>query len=149
LFRAAAQETDGDRSAGLAQLAQMNRHRRLIAWQRCHELAIEVCKASARLPSSERFELSSQLRRAAVSASANVAEGNARCGAAELAHGLSIALGSLAEVDALLAAAHDLGYLDEETHRRLDGLRDRASAAVFALQRRLRPSGQRATHTPK
>jgi four helix bundle protein len=132
----------------MAEIAPMNQHRKLLAWQRCHELAIEVCKASARLPTSERFELSSQLRRAAVSASANVAEGYARFGAAELAHGLSIALGSLAEVDALLAVVHDLGYLDEETHARLDGLRDRASAAVFALQRRIRPARDRAAHTP-
>jgi len=126
----------------------MNRHRQLIAWQRCHELAIDVCRASARLPASGRFELSSQLRRAAVSASAKVAEGYARFGAAELAHSLSIALGSLAEVDALLALARDLGYLDEETHLRLDGLRDRASAAVFALQRRLRPPRHRPPCAP-
>ena len=126
----------------------MNGHRKLIAWQRCHELAIEVCKASARLPASERFELSSQLRRAAVSASANLAEGYARFGAAELAHALSVALGSLAEVDALLAVVHDLGYLDEETHLRLDALQDRASAGVFALQRRIRPARDRAARTP-
>jgi four helix bundle protein len=126
----------------------MNRHRRLLAWQRCHELALEVCRASARLPASERFELSSQLRRAAVSASANVAEGYARFGAAELAHCLSIALGSLAEVDALLVLVRDLGYWDDETHVRLDGLRDRASAAVFALQRRLRPARRRPSSEP-
>jgi len=126
----------------------MNQHRKLIAWQRCHELATEVCKASAHLPANERYELSSQLRRAAVSASANVAEGYARFGAAELAHALSVALGSLAEVDALLAIVRDLGYLDEETRIRLDGLRDRASAAVFALQRRIRPARDRAAGRP-
>ena len=148
MLRAAAQETDGSFREAMAELVLMNRHRQLIAWQRCHELAIEVCRASSRLPSSERFELSSQLRRAAVSASANVAEGYARFGAAELAHCLSIALGSLAEVDALLAVVQDLGYLDEEALAGLDRLRDRASAAVFALQRRLRPARNRATSPP-
>ena len=45
------------------------------------------------------------------------------------------------------AVVQDLGYLDEETHLRLDGLRDRASAAVFALQRRIRPARDRAART--
>ena len=122
--------------------ARVNRHRSLVAWQRSHELAIEVHRATSRLPASERFELGSQLRRAAVSAAANVAEGSGRHGTAEFAHSLSIALGSLSEVDALLKVARDLGYLDGESLGRLDLLRDRASAAAFALQRRLRDAAR-------
>ena len=121
----------------------MNAHRSLIAWQRCHELALAVHRCATALPANERYELGSQLRRAAVSAAANVAEGSARQGSAEFAHALSIALGSLAETDALLQIVRDLGYSDTTALDRLDGLRDRASAATFALQRRLRRVAKR------
>ncbi len=121
----------------------MNRHQSLVAWQRCHALAVEVHRACRQLPASERFELGSQLRRAATSASANVAEGFGRYGAGELLHGLSVALGSLAEVHALLLLARELGHFDEDTHGRLDHLRDAAAAAVFGLQRCVRSHGGR------
>ena len=121
----------------------MNRHRTLHAWKCARELAVEIHRAAARLPATERFEMGSQLRRAAVSVPANIAEGCARHGAAEFAHGVSIALGSLAEVDTLLYLARELNYLDGETLDRLESLRDRASAATFTLQRRLRGSSKR------
>jgi four helix bundle protein len=121
----------------------VDRHTSLVAWQRCHALAVAVHFACRQLPPSERFELGSQLRRAATSASANVAEGYARFGAAELLHALSVALGSLAEIHALLLLARDLGYVTDEAHRGLDQLRDSAAAAVFGLQRRLREKGGR------
>lgn len=119
----------------------MNRHQSLVAWQRCHALAVEVHRACRRLPASERFELGSQLRRAATSASANVAEGFGRFGSSELLHALSVTLGSLAEVHVLLLLARELGYLEDDAHRRLDQLRDDATAAVFGLQRCLRERG--------
>ena len=119
----------------------MDRHRSLTAWQHSHELAVAIHRAAARLPSVERFELGSQLRRAATSVPANIAEGCARHGSAEFAHGLSIALGSLGELDSLLALVRDLGYLDISTLDGLEQARERASKAVFALQRRLRGSG--------
>lgn len=59
-------------------------------------------------------------------------------GRAELAHALSVALGSLAEVDALLQIARDLRYLSEETHQHLVALRDEASRVTFGLQRSIR-----------
>jgi four helix bundle protein len=81
----------------------MNRHRSLTAWTRSHDLAVAIHRAARLLPPEERFELGSQLRRAATSVTANIAEGLARRGAREFSHFLSIALGSLAEIDALLA----------------------------------------------
>ncbi len=121
----------------------MDRHRSLVAWQRCHALALEVHRACVGLPAAERYELGSQLRRAATSASANVAEGFGRFGSAELLHALSVTLGSLAEIHVLLLLVRELGYIDEATWRRLDDLRDQASAAVFGLQRCLRKKGGR------
>lgn len=116
----------------------MNKHRQLIAWQKCRELTKAVYQRTARFPTSEQFGLSAQLRRAAVSAVANVAEGYARFGKGEFAHALSITLGTLAEVDALLQVAHDLDYLTVQEHEHLTSLRDEASRVTFALQRRIR-----------
>jgi four helix bundle protein len=116
----------------------MDTHRRLIAWQRCRELAGETYRVTVGFPPSERFGLTSQLRRAAVSAAANIAEGYARYGRAELAHALSVSLGSLAEMDTLLEIANDIGYVTPESYAELSGLRKEASRVTFGLQRKVR-----------
>jgi four helix bundle protein len=119
----------------------MNRHRSLTASTRSQDLAVAVHRAARLLPRAERFELGSQLRRAATSVPANIAEGFARRGAREFSHFLSMALGSLAEIDALPALIRELGYLEPATLDGIEPLRDSASAAVFALMRRMRGSG--------
>ncbi len=116
----------------------MNQYRRFTAWQRCRELTCSVYRHTAGFPSDERFGLVSQLRRACVSATVNIAEGAARLGRVEFARFLGISLGSLAEVDALLDLSAELGSLGTEGKRELDGLRDRASRATFVLKRSLR-----------
>jgi four helix bundle protein len=118
-------------------LGRVDAHHRLVAWQCCREVALAVYEASATFPAAEKFGLTAQLRRAAVSSAANIAEGYARLGRAELRHALSIALGSLAEVDTLLMLAQDLGYLDEARYRTLLAVRERASRTTFGLQRKL------------
>lgn len=117
----------------------MNKHRQLVAWQCCRKLAHEVYRATSGFPTSEQYGLSGQLRRAAVSAAANIAEGYARLGRAELAHALSMALGSLAEVDTLLEIANDVGLLAPGDYDALVLLREQASRATFGLQRKVRP----------
>ena len=102
------------------------------------ELTREVYRATGKFPVGERYGLSPQLQRAAVSAAANIAEGYARFGRQELAHGLSVSLGSLAEVDTLLEIASRLGYLSADEHQRLSALREQASRTTFGLQRRIR-----------
>jgi four helix bundle protein len=116
----------------------MNKHRDLDAWRVCRELALAIYRSTASFPVSERFGLTAQLRRAAISPAANIAEGYARYGTRETAHAVSIALGSLGELDTLLAIANDLGYLSPEQFAELDGLRSRASQVTFGLQRKLR-----------
>lgn len=93
---------------------------------------------TAGFPPAERFGLVAQFRRAAVSSASNIAEGHGREGPRETAHGLSVALGSLAEIDSLVALAEDLGYLPAEHAARLDALRMRASQLTYGLLRRLR-----------
>jgi four helix bundle protein len=85
-------------------------HRGLKAWQQAMALVEQVYRHTARYPESERFGLVSQMRRATVSVPSNVAEGFARSGSRELLHFLSIASGSLSELDTLVELASRLGY---------------------------------------
>ena len=105
----------------------------LKAWQASHALARAVCEAVRTFPSCERFELTSQLRRAAISAPANLAEGRARYGSKEYLRYVRIAAASLAEVDYLLLFAQESGYLTLEDFEQLRGLRRRATMLVHRL----------------
>lgn len=84
--------------------------RDLIIWQKAISFAKDVYVLTRTFPADEQFGLTSQLRRAAVSVSSNVAEGHARQGR-EFAHFLSVARGSLAECESQLFLAAELGFL--------------------------------------
>lgn len=97
-------------------------------------LIAECYRLSSRFPRSEQFGLTVQLRRAAVSVAANIAEGNGRVHRKEYLHHLSMSRGSLSEVETFLAVSRMLGYasvedlekgvaLANETGRMLTGLR--------------------------
>ena len=89
----------------------MQRYRDLKVWQRAHAVVLKLYRLSNSFPSDERYGLTSQLRRAAMSVPANIAEGSKRRTKADFAHFLNIAEGSLAETDYLLLLSTDLGYL--------------------------------------
>ena len=95
-------------------------YRDLTEWQKAMELVIESYRLAAQLPSHEVYRLASQLRRAAVSISANIAEGNGRLHRGEYAHHLSIPRGSLTELETLVDITCRLDYLraDELTSTR-------------------------------
>ncbi|HET8626374.1 MAG TPA: four helix bundle protein, partial [Thermomicrobiales bacterium] len=76
----------------------MGGYRELIAWQKAMDLVEHVYVATGAWPSEERFGLVQQVRRAAVSVPANVAEGHGRTGSKEYLHHLSLAVGSLHEL---------------------------------------------------
>lgn len=98
----------------------------------------EIYQSTAAFPVSERFGLTAQMRRAAVSSASNIAEGFARLGARETAHGLSMALGSLAEIDTLLAVVEDLGYLPAARIAELEEQLQHAAKLTFGLQKKVR-----------
>jgi four helix bundle protein len=106
---------------------------RLDAWHRCHELTLAVYAATGTWPKSELYGLVSQVRRAAVSAEANIAEGAAKRGHREFRRYLDIALGSLSEVACLLRLGADLGYLAELESDALNQIRERASQVTWRL----------------
>ncbi|MFQ5550875.1 MAG: four helix bundle protein [Gemmatimonadales bacterium] len=84
---------------------------------------------------AKRYGLTSQLRRAAVSVGASIAEGHTRQGNRELRRFLDISLGSLAEIRHLLVIASDLGYIDSDGNSRIDAqLHDTSRVGVGSLQ---------------
>jgi four helix bundle protein len=88
----------------------MRRHTELLAWQRAIQLVKEVYRLTSTFPDTERYGLTAQMRRSAVSVPSNIAEGAARNGKAEFLHFLGIARGSLSELDTQLVIARELGY---------------------------------------
>jgi four helix bundle protein len=83
--------------------------RDLFVWQKAHQFALRVYKETQKFPPDERFGLTSQLRRAAVSIPANIAEGFVKRGVADKLRYLNIAQGSLEESRYYLILASDLG----------------------------------------
>lgn len=113
-------------------------HRNLRAWQRGVTLAEEVYAMTARFPSAEVFGLTSQMRRAAVSVPANIAEGHARGTVGEFARSLRTSRGSLAELDTHLEIARRRRYLDETQAQRLLKLVQELRTMVNLLSRSVR-----------
>jgi four helix bundle protein len=97
--------------------------RKLIVWQRAHQLVLLVYKFTEKFPKNEMFGLTSQLKRAVVSVPANVAEGYAAGGKGQFKRYLDIAQGSLAEVEYYLILAHDLTYITSSQYEQAESLR--------------------------
>jgi four helix bundle protein len=86
--------------------------RDLVVWQKAHQLVLDVYRTTKLLPKAETYGLTSQLRRAAVSIPANIAEGFKKRGRADKARFMNTAQGSLEEARYYLILADDLGYAD-------------------------------------
>lgn len=86
----------------------------LIVWQKSMDLVEMIYQVTKAFPKEELYGLTNQLRRAAISIPSNIAEGHARSSTAEFIRFLSIARGSLAEVETRLLIAQRLGYLSDD-----------------------------------
>ena len=89
-------------------------YRELIVWQKAMQLTTEIYKVTRAFPREEMYALTNQLRRAAVSIPSNIAEGQARETTADFLKFLSIASGSLAEVETQIDLAVMLNYLTQQ-----------------------------------
>jgi four helix bundle protein len=115
----------------------MRPHQKLEAWAKGIELVIAIYKNSEHFPKEERYGLTSQIRRAAVSIPANIAEGAGRHSQKEFAHFLSNSQGSASELETELIIANRLGYLDEASFRVLIHELDRIGRLITGLVRHL------------
>jgi four helix bundle protein len=88
----------------------LKHYRELKVWQKSYCLCLEVYKATKGFPQDEKYGLTSQIRRSAVSVPSNIAEGYGRKTTQEYLHSLYIAYGSLCEFQTQLLLAVDLGY---------------------------------------
>lgn len=116
----------------------MKPYERLLAWQLCHELALTIYKVTLRWPDRERYGMISQIRRAAVSAPNNIAEGYAKRGPGELRKYLDTSLGSLSEIGYLLRLARDLGIMGSDEWRVVERRRDAAARMTWKLYKALK-----------
>lgn len=90
-------------------------YRDLEVWRKATGLAKAVYIATSSYPKEEKFGLVSQMRRAAISIPSNLAEGHARSGSAEFKHFISVAMGSVAELETQVILSMDFVYLSENT----------------------------------
>ncbi|MEO5596349.1 MAG: four helix bundle protein [Lysobacteraceae bacterium] len=116
-------------------------HERLDVWREAMNLVEAVYACSSRFPDSERFGLTAQIRRAAISVPSNIAEGAARRSTAEYQRFLSIARGSLSEVDTQIQIAQRLKFMNNDPA--LDLQIDSVFARLTALMNALAKRGQR------
>ena len=86
-------------------------YRDLVVWQKAMDLVVTAYRIAARLPDHERYGLATQMRRAAVSIPANIAEGYGRCHRGDYIHHLSVANGSVKELETHFQIAIRLNYL--------------------------------------
>lgn len=114
----------------------------LEAWKACHQFTLALYSRSQAWPPIERFGLTSQLRRAAWSAAANIVEGAARRGTRDFARFLNISVGSLAEAGYGLRLARDLGYLTGQQWEILEGARQSAARLTWRLYDGVRRKAQ-------
>lgn len=92
----------------------MRNYKELEIWKKSKDIVIDIYKVTSDFPKSELYGLTSQIRRAGISISANIAEGNGKNSDAELARFINISIGSSSEVEALLIIANELEFISND-----------------------------------
>jgi four helix bundle protein len=110
---------------------------KLESWQLAVDFSNDVYQATRSFPADERFGLTSQARRSAVSVAANVAEGSSRSSRKDFARFVEIAYGSLMETMTHLAIAHQQGFLSRDDYDRLREQADRLARILSGLRNSL------------
>ena len=121
-------------------MATFKRFEEIKAWQKARETTRLIYQTTAEVSCARDFGLRDQVRRAAVSIMANIAEGFGRRSYKEFANFLNMAHGSAAEVQSHLYVALDLNYIDQSTFTETYDLLDETSRMIMALAQHLRAS---------
>ncbi|MEZ5346987.1 MAG: four helix bundle protein [Pyrinomonadaceae bacterium] len=112
-------------------------HKRLIAWQKTMELVEMIYEITAGFPKLEAYGLVSQMRRAAISAPSNIAEGAAGRSKMQFKNSLAISIGSLNELNTQLEIALRIKYLSEIKYNSAQSLIDECLAVTYGLKKSL------------
>lgn len=111
----------------------MRNYNNILAWQKSDDLAVAIYEATRFFPKEEVYALTSQIRRAAYSVPANIAEGSSRNSLKDYLHFLYIARGSMSEIAYFIHLSRRLRYFEEEIHSRLAKQADEASRVLTGL----------------
>ena len=115
----------------------MQDYRKLKVWQKAHSFTVNLYKISSIFPVEEKYGLTNQIRRAAVSIESNIAEGCGRDGDNEFRRFLDIAQGSCYEVQCQVYIARDLGYIDREKCQLIASKADEIMKMIYSLKQKL------------
>ena len=102
-----------------------------MAWQKAHEFVLCVYRLTMRFPHEERFGLTSQFRRAAISIEANIAEGYKKLGKADKLRFMNIAQGSLEECRDYIILSRDLGYIEINEYEQLCNASEQTAKQLY------------------
>ncbi len=122
--------------------------RDLSVWQRAVQLTLEIYKLTGAFPPSERFGLTNQLRRAAVSVASNIAEGNGRATKGEYVQFLGHARGSASEVETQLVIARGLGLGTKQKLDSAEALCSEVGRMLRAMMKSLQSKTPSLVHSP-
>ena len=112
------------------------------AWQKAYDFVLLTYKLTRKFPDSERYGLSSQFQRAAVSITANIAEGYKKLSKADKLRFLNIAQASLEECRLYIMLSHDLGYINPEEYNELNHSLEGASVYLNAYCKGIRDNSR-------
>jgi four helix bundle protein len=116
----------------------MQDYKELKVWEKAHKFTLSVYEVSKTFPKDELYSLTNQLRRAASSIPANIAEGSGKNTQAEFAHFLTIALGSANESEYFLILSKDLNYLNQNKFSELYNSINEIKAMLISLINKVR-----------
>ncbi|WAC41911.1 four helix bundle protein [Pedobacter sp. SL55] len=116
----------------------MQNYKELKVWEKPHQLVLEIYRLTAKFPKEEIFGVTSQIRRAAASIPANIAEGCGKKSQLDFANFLNISLGSANETDYFLLLCRDLNYISETEFLELENTINAIKAMLINLITKVR-----------
>lgn len=116
----------------------MKDFRQLKVWEKAHQLALAIYKATKEFPKEELYGLTSQIRRSSMSIPTNIAEGCGRFTNADFARFLQMAMGSASEAEYQLILARDLGFLSNDVYEKLHNDTEEVKRMLASLLKTIR-----------
>jgi len=129
----------------------MKDFKKLVVWQKAHEMTINLYKVTKGFPVDERFELTNQIQKSSVSIESNIAEGCGRRTQPDMSHFFDIAMGSASELECQLMIASDLKYGNSEQLKIIQSKLIEVKVYLSNLQKRVQldlPSRSKKRYSP-